>query len=224
MEDQVAKLNGILSSDGGNGSKDVAVFLGSGQKDPMAEQKALKGDYKLIYCTPEKLVSGGFLNSMANLHNSGEGDGLCLIAVDESHCVSEWGHDFRPSYRQVGNVLRGHAVLKNVPIVALTATAVPRVQTDILSSLQLRNPKVVKQSFDRDNLIITVRRKPAGGYRTALAGFVKDMKEMTTTTRKKMSFSRHESTIIYCPTQGQVVEVSNWLSQQFEGTDIRAQS
>ena len=224
MEDQVAKLNGILSDDGGSGSKDVAVFLGSGQKDPMAEQKALKGDYKLIYCTPEKLVSGGFLNSMANLHNSGEGDGLCLIAVDESHCVSEWGHDFRPSYRQVGNVLRGHAVLKNVPIVALTATAVPRVQTDILSSLQLRNPKVVKQSFDRDNLIITVRRKPAGGYRTALAGFVKDMKEMTTTTRKKMSFSRHESTIIYCPTQGQVVEVSNWLSQQFEGTDIRAQS
>jgi ATP-dependent DNA helicase RecQ len=227
MEDQVAKLNGIVSTDDDmksedNAKRDVAVFLGSGQKDQLAEQKALNGDYQLIYCTPEKLVSGDgwFLNQLGNLHNSnGAMDGLCLIAVDESHCVSEWGHDFRPEFRKVGSALRGHDVLQTVPIVALTATAVPRVQTDILSSLRLREPNVVKQSFDRENLIVSVKRKPAGGYRSALKSFVQEMKDL----KKSKSVSR-SSTIIYCPTQGQVEEVTEWLQRQLDGSGVQAES
>ena len=172
MEDQVAKINGIIADEndeggGGKKKKELAVFLGSGQKDPLAERKALNGEYQIIYCTPEKLLSGAgrFLDQVGALHTKSGGKNLCLIAVDESHCVSEWGHDFRPEYRRLGRVIRGHAGLRKVPIVALTATAVPRVQTDIISSLQLRDPKIVKQSFDRDNLIITIKRKPGGGYR-----------------------------------------------------------
>jgi len=225
MEDQVSKLNGIVAADyvdDKNGEKDVAVFLGSGQRDPMAEEKALNGDYQLIYCTPEKLVSGDgwFLNQMGKLHTKHGGmDGLCLIAVDESHCVSEWGHDFRPQYRKIGSVLRGHEILKTVPIVALTATAVPRVQIDILKSLHLRDPNVVKQSFDRENLIISVKRKPAGGYRSAFKSFVKEMKDL----KKSKSVSK-SSTIVYCPTQGQVEEVADWLDKELEGSGVRAQS
>ncbi len=86
MEDQVAKLNGLVAADdngGDQGKKDVAVFLGSGQRDASAEQRALNGDYPLVYCTPEKLVSGDgwFLNQMGHLHNNkGKMDGLCLVA------------------------------------------------------------------------------------------------------------------------------------------------
>ena len=230
MEDQVSKLNGIAAG-GDSGDiiapdKHVAVFLGSGQKDPRAEERALEGDYSLIYCTPEKLLSqnGLFLDRLGKLHQSkldenGRADGLCLIAVDESHCVSEWGHDFRKEYRQIGSYLRSHDVLTHIPIVALTATAVPRVQKDIITSLQLRQPNVVKQSFDRDNLVITVKRKPTGGYRNALKEFVKEMKGL-----EKSKRFRHESTIVYCPTQAQVEEVTAWLEQQFDGSSIRAQS
>lgn len=227
MEDQVAKLNGLVGS-GGDDSDDrgkkrqVAVFLGSGQRDPMAQERALRGEYSLIYCTPEKLVSenGWFLDRLGELHHkNGKGDGICLIAVDESHCVSEWGHDFRREYRQIGSFLRNHRLLQNIPILALTATAVPRVQQDIMTSLQLNNPKVVKQSFDRENLILTIKRKPPGGYKAALLGFVKEMKEMRTNKR-----FRNESTIVYCPTQSLVEEITAWLEQKFQGSDVRVQS
>ena len=133
--------------------------------------------------------------------------------------MSEWGHDFRVEYRKIGSRLRNHAILKDIPIVALTATAVPRVQNDIISSLQLRQPNIVKQSFDRENLVITVKRKPTGGYRAALSGFVKEMKGL-----EKGKRFRHESTIIYCPTKAQVEETTAWLEHQFDGSDIRAQS
>jgi hypothetical protein len=96
MEDQVSKLNGIVSSDndirasGNARQNDVAIFLGSGQKDPTADQRALRGDYKLVYCTPEKLLSqnGWFLDQLGKLHETktdvdGRGEGICLIAVDE---------------------------------------------------------------------------------------------------------------------------------------------
>jgi ATP-dependent DNA helicase RecQ/Werner syndrome ATP-dependent helicase len=229
MEDQVAKLNGLVGSGSGSGAegksdkqRQVAVFLGSGQKDPMAQERALRGEYALIYCTPEKLVSenGWVLDRLGELHHrSGKGDGICLIAVDESHCVSEWGHDFRRDYRQIGSLLRNHRLLQNIPILALTATAVPRVQQDIMTSLRLNNPKIVKQSFDRENLILTIKRKPPGGYKAALGGFVKEMKDM----RKNKRF-RNESTIVYCPTQSLVEEITAWLEQQFQGSDVRVQS
>ncbi len=115
--------------------------------------------------------------------------------------------------------MRGHEVLRAVPIVALTATAVPRVQNDILSSLRLRNPNVVKQSFDRENLIISVKRKPPGGYRAALNSFVKEMKDL-----KKSRRVSHSSTIVYCPTQAQVEEIAEWLERELDGSGVKVQS
>lgn len=86
MEDQVSKLNGRS-----NNNTEIATFLGSSQSNPQAEQKALNGDYSLIYVTPEKLTSStAFLDSLAYMHMNTKK--ICLIAVDESHCVSQWGH------------------------------------------------------------------------------------------------------------------------------------
>eukprot|EP00547_Thalassionema_nitzschioides_P012746 CAMPEP_0194262828 /NCGR_PEP_ID=MMETSP0158-20130606/46739_1 /TAXON_ID=33649 /ORGANISM="Thalassionema nitzschioides, Strain L26-B" /LENGTH=1147 /DNA_ID=CAMNT_0039002989 /DNA_START=125 /DNA_END=3566 /DNA_ORIENTATION=- len=233
MQDQVSKLNGICSSSSST-KKDTttAVFLGSGQSDPMAEQRALQGKYSLIYCTPEKLVSGNFLDEIGTLHTN-NGGGFCLVAIDEAHCVSEWGHDFRKDYRTIGAVLRSHPVMGGIPMVALTATAVPRVQKDILQSLKLRpNVKVIQQSFDRDNLIITVRRKPKqGGYRTALAFLVKEFQQQQNNNTNNNNnrvhrHHRHGSTIIYCPTTSQVEEVTEWLQDQLidSETIIKVQS
>lgn len=216
MEDQVSKINGLLRDD--SNSKEIAVYLGSAQTDLLAEKRALDGEYSIIYCTPEKLVQSSFLDELAQMHVKGKQRNreICLIAVDEAHCVSEWGHDFRKEYRKVGEMLRSHSILSQIPIVALTATAVPKVQNDILESLRLRNPLIVQQSFDRENLIISVKKKPVGGYKSALAPFVKDMKDMSVQKKR-------ESTIVYCPTRAMVEEISEWLSCQLESHGIDVQ-
>lgn len=85
MQDQCAKLNGR------GGSIDIATYLGSSQSDPQAEERAMNGEYRLVYVTPEKLTSDGFSDKLANMHQCVSK--ICLIAIDESHCVSEWGHD-----------------------------------------------------------------------------------------------------------------------------------
>lgn len=204
MQDQVGKLNGLVGG-GSGGGNDVATYLGSGQLDPQAEEKALSGALNLIYLTPEKLLSGNFLDRLASrLHGR-----LCLVAIDESHCTSEWGHDFRPQYREIGSAIRSVPALKSIPMLALTATAVPRVQSDILRTLRMSdNVKVLKQSFDRTNIQIAVKRKPpSGGYRTALQPLVDEL---------VAAQGRGQSTIIYCPTRSDVEEVAAHLSRQFE--------
>ena len=139
----------------------------------------------------------------------------CFVSTYTSHCVSEWGHDFRPEFRSLGSDIRSHPVLSSIPIIALTATAVPRVQKDIISSLRLRDPKISQQSFDRTNLVISIKRKPSsGGFRSALKPFVKDLRKKYTDKGNGQIGS--ESTIIYCPTQSLVEEVSEWLSNAFE--------
>jgi hypothetical protein len=143
MEDQVQKLQaqGV-----------TACFLGSGQTDPTVEQKAANGDFRLVYLTPEKL--GSWHSGLMALQKS---CGICVVAVDEAHCVSEWGHDFRPAYRQLGAVLM--RVLPDVPRMALTATATPQVQEDICRQLFLRQPAITLTSFDRPNLTYHVKMK-----------------------------------------------------------------
>ncbi|CAN0315428.1 unnamed protein product, partial [Hapterophycus canaliculatus] len=84
------------------------------------------------------------------------GPGLALFAVDESHCVAEWGHDFRPSYLELRSL---REKFPQVPIMALTATATPRVQSEIMSNLSLREPLVAKTSFNRWNLHYSVRER-----------------------------------------------------------------
>lgn len=139
-----------------------------------------------------------------------------------SHCVSEWGHDFRPEFRSLGENIRSHSTLSSIPIIALTATAIPRVQQDIIASLRLRNPKISQQSFDRTNLVISIKRKPSsGGFRSALKPFVEDLRKKCNERGNGQIGS--ESTIIYCPTQGTVEEVSQWLSNAFANDNVKVQ-
>ncbi|KAF2611833.1 hypothetical protein F2Q70_00013051 [Brassica cretica] len=112
-----------------------------------------KPSVRLLYVTPELIATKGFMLKLRKLHDRGL---LNLIAIDEAHCISSWGHDFRPSYRQL-STLRDS--LADVPVLALTATAAPKVQTDVIESLSLRNPLVLKSSFNRPNIFYEVRYK-----------------------------------------------------------------
>jgi ATP-dependent DNA helicase RecQ len=153
MQDQVERLetNGI-----------AATFINSSlstAERSLREKAALNGQFKLLYVAPERLLTGGFLSLLDQIE---ERVGLSLLAVDEAHCVSEWGHDFRPEYRQLGQ-LRDRYPL--TPMMGLTATATQRVRADILDQLELRNPYVHVASFDRPNLSYEVRQKNTGSYR-----------------------------------------------------------
>ena len=152
MHDQVDRLraNGI-----------AATFINSSLN--LAEQRerermVLNGQTQLLYVAPERLVTGNFLSLLDQVE---ERVGISLVAVDEAHCVSEWGHDFRPEYRQIG-ILR--ARFPRVPMMALTATATARVRKDILSQLGLRDPLVHIASFNRPNLSYEVRDKRKGAF------------------------------------------------------------
>jgi ATP-dependent DNA helicase RecQ len=152
MQDQVDRLraNGI-----------AATFVNSTlSPDERLEREraALNGRLKLLYVAPERLVSGNFLSFLDQVERT---VGLSLLAVDEAHCVSEWGHDFRPEYRQLGQLRTRYP---HVPMMALTATATERVRQDILEQLRLRNPHVHIASFNRPNLYYEVKQKHKGSF------------------------------------------------------------
>lgn len=107
--------------------------------------KATKGEYKLIYIAPERLKNKNFRNALSLFD-------ISFIAIDEAHCISEWGHDFRPAYLHIVDALES---LPKTPIIALTATATPEVQDDIVSILKMRNPVRFVRGFDRPNLSYT---------------------------------------------------------------------
>lgn len=137
-----------------------ATFLNStlGEKESKARFRGLHGDeYRLLYVAPERLMLPGFLEVL-------RGWKIAQIAVDEAHCVSEWGHDFRPEYRQLAE-LRDH--FPDVPVMALTATATDRVRGDIVAHLRLRDPHCYVASFNRPNLSYRVLPK-AKPYEQAL--------------------------------------------------------
>ena len=105
-----------------------------------------RGEYRLLYVAPERLMLEGFLDRALNWN-------IAQIAIDEAHCISEWGHDFRPEYRELKK-LRKH--MPDVPVMALTATATERVRIDILKQLKLREPRCYVASFNRPNLTYRV--------------------------------------------------------------------
>lgn len=136
MKDQVDTLQAIGIP---------ATFLNSSLSgaESRARQQALRrGDYRLLYVAPERLMLPGFLDALKELN-------VRMIAVDEAHCISEWGHDFRPEYRQLAEI---RSLMPNIPIMALTATATMRVRADIINQLKLRNPTSYVASFNRPNL------------------------------------------------------------------------
>jgi ATP-dependent DNA helicase RecQ len=147
MQDQVLGLlnNGI-----------AATFLNStlsSSEQRSREQALLRGDYKLLYIAPERLTQAEFWPVIERLQQK---HGIPRLVVDEAHCISEWGHDFRPEYRQLKQVRQQ---LQLIPVTALTATATDRVRGDILQQLDLQQPFQLMASFNRPNLSYGVRPK-----------------------------------------------------------------
>ena len=110
-------------------------------------EKCINGNYKFLYVSPERLESTSFLDRIKRLN-------ICLIVVDEAHCISQWGYDFRPSFLKIAALRK---VFPNAPVLALTATATPMVVDDIQQKLQFRRSNVFKTSFVRDNISYVVR-------------------------------------------------------------------
>ncbi|XP_043699015.1 ATP-dependent DNA helicase RecQ-like [Telopea speciosissima] len=158
-----------------------AEYMGSSQTDSSVYGNAESGQFDIVYMTPERACSlpSRFWSNLSNV-------GICLLAIDEAHCISEWGHDFRKEYRQLGK-LRG--ILLDVPVVALTATATEKVQLDIINSLDMKDPFIAIGSFDRPNLFYGVKCCGRG---------LLLVDELVGEISKHVASS--DSTIVYCTT------------------------
>ncbi|MEW6491792.1 MAG: DNA helicase RecQ [Cyanobacteriota bacterium] len=180
MQDQVDALvdNGI-----------GATFLNSSlnwQDVRSREVAILNGKIKLLYVAPERLLGEKFLPLLDQVRSQ---IGISAFAIDEAHCVSEWGHDFRPEYRQMKQLRQRYP---DIPILALTATATNRVQKDIVEQLALRQPGIHISSFNRPNLYYEVQPKERQSYNQLL---------------KKIQ-SHKGSGIIYCLSRRKVDEIA----------------
>ena len=141
MKDQVEHLRQ-------KGIKSVAIYTGMSRDEVIvALENCIYGNFKFLYVSPERLSSELFLSKLRRMHVS-------FIAVDEAHCISQWGYDFRPSYLAIAQVRQ---VQPNAPVLALTATATPAVVKDIQKQLQFSHENVFRMSFERKNLIYSVR-------------------------------------------------------------------
>jgi ATP-dependent DNA helicase RecQ len=143
MKDQVNRLNNLEI-------KSIAIHSGmSGEEIDNALENCIYGDYKFLYISPERISTRLFEAKVTRLN-------LSLVAIDEAHCISQWGYDFRPSYLKIAS-LRDH-ISDKVPFLALTASATPQVVEDIMKKLAFREKNVLKTSFDRKNISYLVRK------------------------------------------------------------------
>ena len=186
MQDQVAALKQL-------GVR--AAFLNSAlQADEAARVKRSlrRGELDLLYVAPERLVMASMLEDLAALY---EASRLALFAIDEAHCVSQWGHDFRPEYLQLSLL---HERFPRVPRIALTATADPQTREEIVRRLELADAKLFISSFDRPNVRYTIVDKHEG--RAQLLRFIRE---------------EHpgEAGIVYCLSRNRVEQTAAWLAQ-----------
>ncbi len=182
MKNQVDAIRGHHEEDS------IAHFLNSSLSKAEAVQvreDVSTGLTKLLYVAPESLTKEDNVNFLKSVR-------ISFFAVDEAHCISEWGHDFRPEYRRIRKI--AHQIAK-VPIIALTATATPKVQADIQKNLDMKDARLFKASFNRDNLFYEIRPK-----KDALKQIVRHAKQNV-----------GKSGIIYCLSRKKVEEISEVL-------------
>ncbi len=184
MKNQVDAIRGFVS-----GQEGIAHFLNSSlSKAQITEVKndLLSGVTKLLYVAPESLTKPENIALLKEIK-------ISFYAIDEAHCISEWGHDFRPEYRRIRAIVEDIGV---APIIALTATATPKVQSDIQKNLGMTDAKVFKSSFNRPNLYYEIRDK--SDPKREIIRFIKQ--------------HPHKSGIIYCLSRKKVEELSELLN------------
>ncbi|TKC10914.1 DNA helicase RecQ [Pedobacter polaris] len=184
MKNQVDQLRAF------GGSDSIAHFLNSSlNKTEITQVKSdlLDGQTKLLYVAPESLAKQENIEFLRLLK-------ISFVAVDEAHCISEWGHDFRPEYRKIRQVITGLG--EHIPIIALTATATPKVQQDIIKNLQMTDATLFKSSFNRPNLFYEIRPK-----RDVIKEIIRYIK-----------YNTGKSGIIYCLSRKKVEEVAESLN------------
>ena len=183
MKNQVDAIRSLSSEHG------VAHVLNSSlNKSEISQVKAdiTSGITKLLYVAPESLTKEEYVNFLKTVP-------LSFVAIDEAHCISEWGHDFRPEYRNLKNIIK---MLGDIPIIGLTATATPKVQEDILKNLDMPNANTFKASFNRPNLYYEVRTKTTN-VESDIIRFIKQHKG--------------KSGIIYCLSRKKVEAIAQVL-------------
>ncbi len=187
MHDQVGALHEAGVS---------AAFLNStlsSEEAAQVENRLLRGDITLLYAAPERVTTPRFLAQLDSLHQRGA---LSLFAIDEAHCVSQWGHDFRPEYRAL-TVL--HERFGSVPRIALTATADSLTRADIVERLQLQEAHQFVSSFDRPNISYTIVEK----------------REATQQLLRFISNEhRGNAGIVYCQSRKRVEDIANLLCDE----------
>ncbi len=192
IEDQVAKLRGL-------GLNAARIHSGLDRQASRDVCRAyLDGTLDYLFVAPERLGVPGFPEMLARRTPA-------LVAIDEAHCISQWGHDFRPDYRLLGQRL---PLLRPAPIVAVTATATPVVQRDIVEQLGLSAPRTFIHGFRRTNLAIEVREAPPG-ERIGLASAL-------------LQGAGRLPAILYAPTRKRAEEAADALSQRFRGAAYHA--
>ena len=184
MKNQVDAIRGFVAGNDG-----IAHFLNSSlNKVQINEVKndLISGATKLLYVAPESLTKAENVAMLKEIK-------ISFYAVDEAHCISEWGHDFRPEYRRIRNIIEE---IGNAPIIALTATATPKVQSDILKNLGMPDATVFKSSFNRPNLYYEIRDK--SDPRRDIIKYIKQ--------------NKGKSGIIYCLSRKKVEELAELLN------------